>query len=57
MSVFSFLVAMCVSIRIVILVVRVLSLHALVVMELVLKKFGVLNQIIVNELVALLGLK
>ena len=49
--------AMAVCIGIIVLVIGVLLLHALVVVELVLKQFWVLDEVVVHELVALVGVE
>jgi len=56
-SVFFILISMASCVSVVILVISVLLLHALVMMELVLEQLGVLNEIVVDELVALCGVK
>jgi len=56
-SVFFILVSVSSCICVVILVISVLLLHTLVMVELVLEQLWVLNQIVVDELVALCGVK
>ena len=56
-SVFFILVSVASCICVVILMISVLLLHALVMVELVLEQLWVLNQIVVDELVALCGVK
>ena len=56
-SVFTLLVSMTSCVSIVILVISVLLLHALVMVELVFEQLGVLNEIVIDELVALCGVK
>ena len=53
MAVFFVLITVASCVSIVILVISVLSLHALVMVELVLEQLGVLNKIVVDKLVAL----
>jgi len=57
MSVFFLLVAVAGCVSVVILVISVLLLHALVMVELVLEELGMLNEIVVDELVALWRVK
>ena len=56
-SVFFILISVASCVSVVILVISVLLLHALVMVELVLEQLGVLNEIVVDELVALCGVK
>ena len=57
MAVFFILITMASSVSVVILMISVLSLHALVMVELVLEQLGVLNEIVVDKLVALWGVE